>query len=78
VDESDLQYVVLRQIGFIWHRSSVLNARRELKSQGQPRYYKGLMETEVCGTIQFRESLTRVPTRPRSKGNILIKEVNPL
>jgi hypothetical protein len=26
----------------------------------------------------FREALTRVPIRPRSKGNTLIEEANPL
>jgi hypothetical protein len=36
------------------------------------------METEVRGTTQSREALTRVHIRPRSKGNILIKEVNSL
>jgi hypothetical protein len=27
---------------------------------------------------KFREALTRVPIRPKSKGNTLIKEVSPL
>jgi hypothetical protein len=38
----------------------------------------GLWKPEYMALPKFRETLNRVPIRPRSKGNTLIKEVNPL
>jgi hypothetical protein len=45
------------------------------ESQGSTR---GLWKAGYVTLPKFSEALTRMPIRPRSKGNTLIKEVNPL
>jgi hypothetical protein len=45
------------------------------ESQGSTR---DLWKPRYESLPKFREALTRLPVRPRSKGNTLIKEVNPL
>jgi hypothetical protein len=74
MDEGDLQYVALRKIGFIWSGipEGSLKPREIQGSTG------GLRKPGYMALPKFREALTRVPIRPRSKGNTLIKDVNPL
>jgi hypothetical protein len=64
--------------GFIWHRLSVWNARRKLKSQEKPRQDREFTETGVMAQPTSRKAKIRMPIRPKSTSNILIKEVNPL
>jgi hypothetical protein len=56
MDEDDLQYVVLKQTSFIWHRPSVWNARRELKGQEQPKCTGGLQKLGYMALNKFWEA----------------------
>jgi hypothetical protein len=50
----------------------ILKARESQGSNG------GLWKLGYMALPKFREALTRVRIKPRSKGNTLIKEVHPL
>jgi hypothetical protein len=54
------------------------NARRKIKIRENQCNTGGLWQPGYEALPKSREALTRVPIRPRSKGNTLIKEVNPL
>jgi hypothetical protein len=48
---------------------------KSMESQGRT---GGLWKPGYMALPKFREAPIRVPIRPRSKGNTVIKEVNPL